>query len=143
MLGIDVAKSTVERHMVKRPKPASPTWRAFLANHVACLPSIDFFTVPTVRNRVLHVFVVLVHLRRRVLHFAIIEPPTADWTSRQIIEAFPWHTALAPHVSRRGCAGAPRTAAAGSPVSRRRYRWTSGPAKDPRQIVLGFLLAGG
>ena len=31
MLGIDVAKSTVEHYMVKRPKPASPTWRAFLA----------------------------------------------------------------------------------------------------------------
>jgi putative transposase len=64
MLGIDVAKSTVERYMVKRPKPASPTWSAFLANHVACLASIDFFVVPTVRNRVLYVLVVLAHLRR-------------------------------------------------------------------------------
>jgi putative transposase len=93
MLGIDVAKSTVERYMVKRPKPASPTWRAFLANHVPCLVSIDFFVVPTVRNRVLYVFVVLAHLRRRVLHFAITEHPTAEWTSRQIVEAFPWDTA--------------------------------------------------
>jgi hypothetical protein len=93
MLGIDVAQSTVERYMVKRPKPASPTWRAFLANHVGCLASIDFFTVPTVRHRVLFVFVVLAHLRRRVLHFGITEHPTAEWTSRQIIEAFPWDTA--------------------------------------------------
>jgi hypothetical protein len=29
MVGIEVAKSTVERYMVKRPKPAAPTWRAF------------------------------------------------------------------------------------------------------------------
>ena len=78
--------------MVKRPKPASPTWRAFLANHAACLASIDFFTVPTVRNRVLHVFVVLAHLRRRVLHFNVTTNPTAEWTSRQITEAFPWDT---------------------------------------------------
>jgi hypothetical protein len=93
MLGIVVSKSTVERYMVKRPKPASPTWRAFLANHVSCLASIDFFTVPTVRNRVLFVFVVLAHLRRRVLHFAITEHPTAAWTARQLTEAFPWDTA--------------------------------------------------
>lgn len=93
MLGTDVAKSTVERYMVKRPKPASPTWRAFLANHVSCLASIDFFTVPTVGHRVLFVFVVLAHLRRRALHFGITEHPTAEWTSRQMIEAFPWDTA--------------------------------------------------
>ena len=93
MLGIDVAKSTVERYMVKRPKPASPTWRAFLANHVACLVSIDFLTVPTVGHRVLFVFVVLAHLRRRVLHFAVTEHPTAAWTARQVTEAFPWDTA--------------------------------------------------
>jgi putative transposase len=93
MLGIEVAKSTVERHMLKRPKPASPTWRAFLANHVACLASIDFFTVPTLRNRVLYVFVVLAHLRRRILHFAVTEHPTAAWTAQQVTEAFPWDTA--------------------------------------------------
>ena len=92
-LGIAVAKSTVERYMVKRPKPASPTWRAFLANHVCCLASIDFFVVPTVRNRVLYVLVILAHLRRRVVHFAVTEHPTAAWTARQVTEAFPWDTA--------------------------------------------------
>ena len=79
--------------MVKRPKPASPTWRAFLANHVPSLVSIDFFTVPTVRNRILYVFVVLAHLRRRIVHFAVTEHPTAAWTAQQVIEAFPWDTA--------------------------------------------------
>jgi transposase InsO family protein len=79
--------------MVKRPKPASPTWRAFLANHVPSLVSIDFFTVPTVRNRILYVFVVLAHLRRRIVHFAVTEHPTAAWTARQVTEAFPWDTA--------------------------------------------------
>lgn len=82
MLGIDVAKSTVQRYIIKRPKPALPTWRAFLANHVSCLASINFFTVPSLRNRVLSIFVVLAHFRRRVLHFGITEHPTAEWTSR-------------------------------------------------------------
>lgn len=48
-LGIEVAKSTVERYRVRRSKPPSPTWRTFLATHAKDLVSIDFFTVATVR----------------------------------------------------------------------------------------------
>jgi putative transposase len=47
-LGIDVAKSTVEKYRPKVRKPPSPTWKAFLKNHVKDLVSCDFFTVPTV-----------------------------------------------------------------------------------------------
>ncbi len=53
------------------------------------LVSIDFFVVPTVRNKVLFVLVVLAHHRRRVVHFNVTEHPTAQWTGQQIIEAFP------------------------------------------------------
>ena len=60
-----------------------------LTNHVGQLVSIDFFTVPTLQLRVLYVFVVLAHERRRVLHFNVTEHPTAEWTAQQIIEAFP------------------------------------------------------
>ena len=68
-LGIDVAERTVSRLMpTRRPHP-SQTWRTFLANHVRDLVSIDFFTVPTARLRVLFVLVVLAHHRRRVVHF--------------------------------------------------------------------------
>ena len=91
-LGIHVAKSTVEKYMVRSKKPPSPTWRAFLDNHVKDLVSVDFFLVPTVTLKVLFVFVVLVHARRRVAHFNVTEHPTAQWTSQQISEAFPWET---------------------------------------------------
>ncbi len=60
-LGIKVAKSTVEKYQVRSNKPPSPTWRAFLKNHVADLVSIDFFTVPTINFKVLFVLVVLAH----------------------------------------------------------------------------------
>jgi putative transposase len=75
--------------MPKRPPPPSQTWRTFLANHVCDLVSIDFFTVPTARLRVLFVLVVLTHYRRRVVHFNVTEHPTAVWTAQQVVDAFP------------------------------------------------------
>lgn len=92
-LGIDVAKATVERYMVRPRKPPSPTWRAFLDNHVKDLVSVDFFVVPTVTFRVLFVFIVLAHARRRIVHFDVTEHPTAQWTAHQLSEAFPWDSA--------------------------------------------------
>ena len=53
------------------------------------LVSLDFFTVPTARLRVLFVLVVLAHYRRRVVHFNVTEHPTAHWTAQQIVDAFP------------------------------------------------------
>jgi putative transposase len=43
--------------------------------------------------RLLFVFVVLGHLRRRAIHFNVTAHPTAEWTARQIAEAFPWDSA--------------------------------------------------
>src|SRR5438445_634933 len=72
-----------------RRSPPSQTWRTFLTNHVRAIVSVDFFTVPTARLRVLFVFMVLAHDRRRVLHFNVTEHPTAAWTAQQIVDAFP------------------------------------------------------
>ena len=63
MLGIDVAKSTVEKYQPKRTGPPSATWRTFLDQHIWDLVSIDFFIVPTARFRVLFVFIMLAHDR--------------------------------------------------------------------------------
>jgi transposase InsO family protein len=92
-LGIDVAERTVSRLMPKRRPRPSQTWRTFLAHHVRDLVSLDFFTVPTARLRVLFVLVVLAHHRRRVIHFNVTEHPTAHWTAQQIVDAFPDHCA--------------------------------------------------
>jgi putative transposase len=88
-LGLDVAERTISRLMPKRRPQPSQTWRTFLANHVPDLVSLDFFTVPTARLRVLFVLVVLAHHRRRVVHFNVTEHPTALWTAHQIVDAFP------------------------------------------------------
>src|SRR5262249_28769275 len=42
---------------------------------------------------VLYVFIVLAHDRRRVIHFNVMDHPTAHWAAQQIIEAFPEHSA--------------------------------------------------
>jgi len=92
-LGIRVSEATVSKHMPRRRKPPSQTWRSFLDNHVDTLVSVDFFTVPTVLFDVLHVFVVLAHHRRRIVYFNVTSSPSAQWTGQQMVNAFPWGTA--------------------------------------------------
>jgi putative transposase len=92
-LGIGVSERTVSRLLGRRCRPPSQTWRTFPTNHVASLVSMDFFTVPTLTGRVLFVLVLLTHHRRRIVHLAVTDYPTAAWTAQQIIEAFPNDTA--------------------------------------------------
>jgi putative transposase len=54
---------------------------------------VDFFVVPTATFQVLFVFLALAHDRRRVLHFNVTTNPSAEWTARQIVQAFPEETA--------------------------------------------------
>jgi putative transposase len=92
-LGIDIGETSVSKYMVRRRNPPSQPWRTFLANHLQSLVSVDFFTVPTIRFQILHVFLVLAHDRRRILHFGATAHPTAEWTAQQLRNAFPWDTA--------------------------------------------------
>jgi len=91
-LGFKISERTVSRLMPKKTGKSSQTWMTFLRNHVGQMVSVDFFTVPTIQLRVLYVFVILAHDRRRVLHFNVTENPTAAWTAQQIVEAFPGDT---------------------------------------------------
>ena len=92
-LGFDVSEPTVSRYMPRRRKPPSQTWRTFLRNHSKDLVSIDFFVVPTVTFRLLYVFVVLEHERRRIVQFNVTDGPSARWTGQQIVNAFPYDSA--------------------------------------------------
>jgi putative transposase len=92
-LGIHLSQATVAKYMVRQQKPPSQTWRTFLENHIKQLVSTDFLVVPTVSFRVLYVFVVIANHRRHAIHFNVTAHPTAEWTGRQIAEAFPWDSA--------------------------------------------------
>ncbi|MCZ7607614.1 MAG: integrase core domain-containing protein [Planctomycetota bacterium] len=92
-LGVEVALSTVQKYMVRRPatRPETgPSWRVFLRNHLRRTVAVDFMTVATANFRVIHVFVVLSLSRRKILHVNVTGHPTAAWTAQQVVEAFPW-----------------------------------------------------
>jgi len=50
---------------------------------------MDFFVVPTVGFRLLYVWFVIDHVRRRILHFNVTTNPTVKWVIQQLREAFP------------------------------------------------------
>jgi hypothetical protein len=88
-LGIAVSDSTVRKYR-PRTRRGDQTWKTFLHNHAKDLIAVDFFVVPTATFRVLYVFLVLAHERRKVLHFKVTDSPSAAWTARQLTEAFPY-----------------------------------------------------
>jgi transposase InsO family protein len=51
------------------------------------------FVVPSATFRLLFVTLILVHDRRKVVHFNVTRNPIAAWLSRQGTEAFPWDRA--------------------------------------------------
>ncbi|HWA98363.1 MAG TPA: integrase core domain-containing protein [Pirellulales bacterium] len=50
--------------------------------------------MPTATFQLLYCFAVLSLDRRRVLHFNVTVNPSAQWTAQQVVEAFPFDTAL-------------------------------------------------
>jgi putative transposase len=88
-----ISETSVSKYLVRGKESPSQSWKTFLENHVKSLVSVDFFTVPTLRFQILYVFLVMAHDRRRILHFAVTQHPTAEWTAHQLCEAFPWDTA--------------------------------------------------
>ena len=76
-LGFAVPERTVSRLMPRRRIPPSQSWRTFLKNHLGSTIAVDFFAVPTLTCRILFVFVILAHDRRRILHVDVTRHPTS------------------------------------------------------------------
>src|SRR4029453_18585588 len=92
-LGIEISQATVAKYMSRQGKSPSQSWRTFLENNVQQIVATDFLVVRTVSFRLLFVFVVVGHHRRHAIHFNVTAHPTAEWTARQMAEAFPWDSA--------------------------------------------------
>jgi len=80
---------TVAKYMPK-PQPAQPCgdqrWSTFLRNHARAIIACDFFVAVTATFRMLYVFVVIEHGRRRLAHVNVTAHPTAEWTLQQLRE---------------------------------------------------------
>ena len=82
-LGIQMSEAAVSKYWVRHPKLKSQDWRTFLQKHMGCSASVDFFVAPTATFRLLFVFIVLQHERRRMVHFSVTAHPTSEWTVQQ------------------------------------------------------------
>ena len=92
-LGYDICESTIAKYMVSRIGPSSQTWRTFIHNHLPEMVAVDFFTAHTATFKTLYVFLILSLDRRRVIHVNVTSNPSADWTSLQLTQAFPFESA--------------------------------------------------
>ena len=82
--------NTIRKYLPKPTKNAdksSQTWKTFIANHMNVTWSMDFLVVPTLRFRLLYVFVIISHGRRQVVHFGVTQHPTMLWVVQQLREA--------------------------------------------------------
>ena len=59
-------------------------WKTFLKNHASEIISIDFFCVPTINFKLLHVLIFLSHGRRKIIHYNITTNPTSEWATQQL-----------------------------------------------------------
>jgi hypothetical protein len=88
-LGYDISESTVLRYMPKKEgSTTGQNWKTFLKNHSSEIISIDFFCVPTISNKILHILVFLSHERRKIIHFNATSNPTSEWAVQQLKNAF-------------------------------------------------------
>jgi len=86
-LGIRVSPRTVGKYMPKGPEGeprGDQRWSTFLKNHARAILACDFFVAVTATFRLLYVFVVIEHGRRRLAHVGVTNHPTADWTLQQL-----------------------------------------------------------
>jgi hypothetical protein len=88
-LGYDISQTTVLRYFPKKNDGTTgQSWKTFLKNHASEIISIDYFPVPTINFKILHVLIFLSHQRRKVIHFNVTANPNSEWASQQLRNAF-------------------------------------------------------
>ena len=88
------ALNTIAKYIKDIRKPPTSkqlqSWKTFLDNHRKGIWAMDFCVVSTICFKVLYVFVIISHDRRKIEHFAVTSNPTSAWVSQQIREATPF-----------------------------------------------------
>jgi putative transposase len=93
-----ISQKTVSRYLKKirvddlgNIKKKKQQWKTFLENHREYIMAMDFFTVPTISFKILYVYFIIDHARRKIVHVSVTEHPTAEWVIQQLKDAFPLH----------------------------------------------------
>ena len=90
-LEIVVHKRTVEKYMRQaRKNKSGQTWATFLNNHAQDIWACDYTVVHNLFFRPIHIFVIIHHQTRRIVHAAVTTSPSDEWAAQQIREASPW-----------------------------------------------------
>lgn len=95
-LGMRVSLATVSRYLPKREPDFEQRqrWMTFLRNHRDVIGARDFLVFPTARFKLLYVWLVIGHGRRKCLHANVASHPTAEWVVQQLREAIPDETSI-------------------------------------------------
>lgn len=95
-----ISQRTVSRYLKKvrvddpdNTKKKRQQWKTFLNNHREYIMAMDFFTVPTISFKILYVYFIIDHARRKIVPVNITEHPTAEWVIQQLKDAFPFESA--------------------------------------------------
>ncbi len=65
----------------------------FLHNHKDVIAAMDFFVIPTVGFRLLYIWFIIDHGRRRIVHFNVATNPSEQWVIQQLRESNPYDPA--------------------------------------------------
>ena len=68
----------------------SQNWKTFLKNHASEIWACDFTVVHSIFFKPLYVLVFMKHETREVVHTAVTDHPTDEWSAQQLREATPW-----------------------------------------------------
>ena len=86
--------NTISKYIPKSRKTPTDkqiqSWKTFIKAHSKDIWAMDFFTVPTLTFRVLYVFFIISHDRRKIEHFAVTSNPNSAWVCQQIRNATPF-----------------------------------------------------
>jgi transposase InsO family protein len=90
-LGIDVAKSTIQRYLSRcRSTPTGQRWSTFLHNQAASIWCCDLLEVRDLWFRCHFVFAVMHLESRRLLRAVTTRAPTSEWLAQQLRELTPF-----------------------------------------------------
>jgi len=88
------APNTITKYIPSTRKPPSQkqqqSWKTFLKNHSKDIWAMDYFTVPTIRFKILYVLIIINHGNRKIEHFAVTTNPNLHWVKQQLRNATPY-----------------------------------------------------